>query len=103
MRSRKDPIPISGAIERVTEGLAPATPLASVQSVWRTAVGDRIANSCQPTQERDGVVTVVCESAAWVQQLTLMQSDLMLRLEDALPDGAEGPGELRFTSRDPQS
>ena len=103
MTRRKEPTRISGVLERLTGELAPETPLASLQAVWRAAVGDRIADSCQPTQESGGVMTVACDSAAWAQQLTLMQPDLLARVADELPEGKEPPTELRFTVMDPKS
>lgn len=94
---RKQPIRIAGALDRLTEEIAPATALGSLQAVWRSAVGDRIADACQPTQESEGVLTVVCESSVWAQQLALMQTDLLERLEAELPEGTKPPAELRFT------
>ena len=42
-----------------------------------------------PISERDGVVTVACESAVWAQELELLGPDLLTRFGDSLA-GEEG-------------
>jgi len=96
LNRRKQPTRISGPLERLTADLAPATPLASVQSAWRSAVGDRIADSCVPEGEKEGILTVVCETSVWAQQLSMMQEELLKKLADQLPGQEDVPRELRF-------
>jgi predicted nucleic acid-binding Zn ribbon protein len=75
----------------------PATLLARVQASWRVAVGPALAASATPVAEREGMVTVACDSAVWAQELDLLAPDLVGRLNERL-DGAE-PGRverLRF-------
>jgi predicted nucleic acid-binding Zn ribbon protein len=91
--SRTAPRSLAGALDALTATIAPASTLARVQEVWEHAVGPAIAASANPTAERDGVLTVICEAAVWAQELTLMESTLLLRLNDAL--GAEALRELR--------
>jgi predicted nucleic acid-binding Zn ribbon protein len=91
--SRTAPRSLAGALDALTATIAPASTLARVQEVWERAVGPAIAASANPTAERDGVLTVICEAADWAQELTLMESTLLLRLNDAL--GAEALRELR--------
>ena len=91
--SRTAPRSLAGALDALTATIAPASTLARVQEVWERAVGPAIAASANPTAERDGVLTVICEAAVWAQELTLMESTLLLRLNDAL--GAEALRELR--------
>jgi predicted nucleic acid-binding Zn ribbon protein len=52
----------------------------------------------QPVSERDGVVTVACESAVWAQELELLAPDLLDKLRAALPDRRVGL--LRFKTGD---
>ena len=47
----------------------------------------------RPAAERDGVLTVLCEAAVWAHELTMMQDDLVPRINAAL--GAETIRELR--------
>lgn len=103
MAPRKQPERIGVPLDRLTASLAPSTPLGSVQTVWRNAVGDRIAHRCNPVKAQEGVLTVVCESSAWSQQLTMMQVDLLERLRAEIGDPAHAPTELRFVVTDDQA
>ena len=82
---RRAPVPLSGAIGRLTRRLEPATTIAQIQRAWPEVVGDVIAAECDPVSERAGVVTVVCRSAVWAQELSFMAPDLVERMNAALP------------------
>ncbi len=88
--SRTAPRPLSVAVQALTATIAPASTLARVQGVWERAVGPAVAGSARPAAERDGVLTVICESAVWAQELDLMSSQLIAGLNVAL-----GAQELR--------
>jgi predicted nucleic acid-binding Zn ribbon protein len=75
--SRPAPRPLGASLDELAARLAPASALARAQEAWERAVGPAIAASAQPTAERDGVLTVICESAVWAQELTLMQSRVL--------------------------
>ena len=81
---RRAPRPIGGAIEALTQRLAPMTLLADVQRVWEPAAGPAIAQAAQPVSEREGTVTVRCSSAVWMQEIDLMGPVLVDALNDAL-------------------
>lgn len=83
---RAAPRSLGHALEGLTNSIAPASTLARAQEVWERAVGPAIAACAQPVGERNGVLSVVCESAVWAQELTLMQSSLLGSLNDALGD-----------------
>ncbi len=91
--SRAAPRSLASALERLAGSLAPATTLARVQEVWEQATGPAIAAAAQPSAERDGVLTVRCEAAVWAQELDLMATELIARLNAAL--GADAIRELR--------
>jgi predicted nucleic acid-binding Zn ribbon protein len=91
--SRRAPRPFSFAVDGLTATIAPSTPLARVQEVWQAAVGEAVAQAAKPTAERSGTLTVVCSAAVWAQELTLMASELVERLNSAL--GEELVHELR--------
>jgi predicted nucleic acid-binding Zn ribbon protein len=82
--SRLAPRRLALPIEAFTAELAPATTLARVQEMWERALGSAIAGSARPTAVRDGVLTVICESAVWAQELDLMGSELVGRLNAEL-------------------
>jgi predicted nucleic acid-binding Zn ribbon protein len=91
--SRSAPRPLAAAIAQLSAALAPASTLARVQEIWAPALGPAIAASAHPSYERDGVLTVVCDSAVWAQELDLLACDLIPRLNDAL--GFQALRELR--------
>jgi predicted nucleic acid-binding Zn ribbon protein len=72
------------ALGELTERLAPATTLARVQARWADAVGDAVAREAAPVSEREGVVTVACESAVWAQEIDLLSAELVDRLNDRI-------------------
>ena len=59
--------------------------------------GAALARPTAPVSEREGVVTVACESSLWAQELDLLQRDLVERLNEALEAAGGGTVErLRF-------
>lgn len=63
----------SGMVERFVDAVSPETPEADVQTAWPEAVGQQVAEVTRVAGERDGVVTVECESAVWAEELGLME------------------------------
>lgn len=94
--SRLAPRRLAVPVAAFTADLAPATTLARVQEMWERVLGSAIAGSAHPTAERDGVLTVVCESAVWAQELDLMGPQLLDRLNREL--GANTLRRLRCRS-----
>jgi predicted nucleic acid-binding Zn ribbon protein len=89
---RPAPRRVGEALAELSSHLAPATTLASVQAVWADAVGAVIAEEAEVVSERAGVLTVACRSAVWAQELDLLASDLVARLNDLLGGVSEdGP------------
>lgn len=81
---RRAPRPLALALDGLTATLAPATTLARVQGCWEQALGEAIAAAAIPMSERDGVLTVRCESSVWAQELELLADELLARLNGAL-------------------
>jgi predicted nucleic acid-binding Zn ribbon protein len=80
----------------------PPTMLARAQAFWPDVAGRGLAAAAAPVAEREGVVTVACESAVWAHELQLLGDELAERLNLAL--GAAGNGRverLRFVVRSP--
>lgn len=98
MRDRRgrspSPKPIGAALESYRQAVAPETPLAAVQSVWETVVGERIAAVTEVVAEREGVVTIECSSAVWAEELGMMGPQILKRLGERL--AGDGPEKLRF-------
>jgi predicted nucleic acid-binding Zn ribbon protein len=94
---RLAPRALSTALEGVLRDVAPATLLARVQAVWSEVAGPRLAAAAAPVSEREGVVTVACESGIWAQELDLLAPDLLTGLESAL--GGRLVAKVRFVVR----
>jgi predicted nucleic acid-binding Zn ribbon protein len=94
---RPAPRPLSVALEQVARAAAPATLLARVQGAWPEVAGRTVAAVAAPVAEREGVVTVACESAVWAGELDLLGPDLLGRLNaSAEGEGAGRVSRLRF-------
>jgi predicted nucleic acid-binding Zn ribbon protein len=86
---RLAPRPLSHALADAIGGARPAGLLASVQSAWPPVVGPALAAAATPSSERDGTVTVTCESGVWAHELELLAPDLKARLNEHLEGVAE--------------
>jgi predicted nucleic acid-binding Zn ribbon protein len=89
--------PVSGALDSLTQRLAPATLLAEVQRAWPQAAGDAFAPYAEPWSERDGEVIVACPEAVRAQELDLMSELVVERLNQAL--GRPAVRRLRVQAR----
>ena len=69
--------------------------------MWPQVAGERFARSAQPVAERDGVVTVSCESAVWAQELDLLSERVIEGLNQAL--GRPAVRRLRPQAAPPRS
>jgi hypothetical protein len=78
------PRPLSTALEGVVGSAAPPGLLARVQAAWPAAAGPAVAEVTAPVSEREGTITIACESAVWAQELELMRGDLEARLDARL-------------------
>jgi predicted nucleic acid-binding Zn ribbon protein len=95
---RPAPRPLGATLPAALAAVRPPTLLARVQAAWPEVAGTALASVTTPVSERDGVVTVACESAAWAQELEMLQRDLAERLSQLLGSGPAGsPRRLRFT------
>jgi hypothetical protein len=89
--------PVSGAVGRLTDRLAPATLLAEIQRAWPEAAGSAFAAHSEPWAERDGEVVVACPAAVRAQELDLMSEFVVERLNQAL--GRPAVRRLRVQAR----
>jgi predicted nucleic acid-binding Zn ribbon protein len=81
---RLAPRPLERALGRVLAEARPAGLLAAAQSAWPEVAGAVLAAATTPTSERDGTVTVSCDSGVWAQELELLSRDLLDRLNERL-------------------
>jgi predicted nucleic acid-binding Zn ribbon protein len=86
---RLAPRPLAAALDGVVAGAQPTGLLAAVQSAWPGVAGPALAAAAAPVSERDGTVTVACESAVWASELELLAPDLLARLNEGFGDAPE--------------
>ena len=103
MRHRRFPRRLGAAVAPAGRRGRPRTALAAVQEAWPAVAGPAVASEATPVSEREGVVTVACRSATWAQELDLLQSELLARLNTALgeagsADAGRDVSALRFTA-----
>jgi predicted nucleic acid-binding Zn ribbon protein len=100
---RAAPRPVAFALEGVTRGLEPQTPLARIQRAWRETAKPPLGEEAEPTSERAGTVTFTCRSSVWAQELSLLSNDLKQTLNEHLGAPAATPvvKELRFVVGSP--
>jgi predicted nucleic acid-binding Zn ribbon protein len=89
------------ALDAVTGAIAPATLLAEVQRVWPQVAGERFARAAEPVSERDGIVTVACESAVWAQELDLLSERVIEAVNEVI--GRPAVRRLRPQAAPPRS
>ncbi len=95
---RRAPRALSAVLPAALSGAAPPTLLARVQAAWPGVAGEALAAATAPVAEREGVVTISCESSLWAHELDLLQRDLLTRLSEALEvSGAGAVERLRFS------
>lgn len=91
---RRKPRPMAAAVEQARSRLAPQGGLAAIQLRWKDVVGPAIAAVAEPVSEKQGVLRVECSEAVWVEELTMMESDLLARLREQL--GPSAPQAIKF-------
>lgn len=95
-RRRRQPRRLGDSLSDLVAGSSPETLLAEVQTAWPAIGGAAIAANSEPVAERDGVITIACESGSWAQELELMGDLLRARIDAELGD--ERVRGLRFTA-----
>lgn len=62
-----------------------------VFGLWAKAVGPGIARHSRPASIRGRRLTVIVDSSAWMQQLSMLKPEIIAKVNDRLgPDGIEG-------------
>jgi predicted nucleic acid-binding Zn ribbon protein len=83
---RRAPRPLATAVESLARSVAPATPLARIQTVWTDAVGEFVAEHAEPLRERGGVLTVYCRESVWAQEVALMAPEYVAAINRRMGD-----------------
>jgi predicted nucleic acid-binding Zn ribbon protein len=85
-RKRGFPTPVASLLAAAFRGKPMEKRLeeAGIWRVWDEAVGGQIATKARPSRFQDGVLTVLVNSAPWMQQLNFMKRDIAQRLNERL-------------------
>jgi len=86
--------PIGAALDRALDPVAPKTTLAELQRAWPAVVGPGIEAVTTVSEEREGTVTIECESTVWANELEMMGPQLLEKLRPLMGDRT--PEKLRF-------
>jgi predicted nucleic acid-binding Zn ribbon protein len=97
MTARRGPRPVGVALRGVRTSAEPPTLLAAVQGAWARCAGEAVSREAEPVAEREGVITIACRTATWAQELDLLQTELLERLNEALtsPESGRSMGPVR--------
>ena len=101
----RSPRPLARALEELATQLAPVSVLGRVQTVWARATGPAIAAIAAPVGEREGVLTVRCESSVWAHELEMLSRELIDSLVNQVSrinintQCRRGPDAFPFTGR----
>jgi len=85
-RALQDGLERQGMVRRIREQ--------EVLQRWNELVGTAIANHSHPTRLRNGILWIEVRDAAWRQELTMMRTGLVEKINSAL--GASVVKEIRF-------
>ena len=92
MADKREKMPRPAAVAELLAAVFRGTPTemrlkeGSIWLVWDSAVGKQIACRARPVSFRDGTLTVMVESAPWMQQLTFLKKGIMEKLNARLGD-----------------
>ena len=84
-----------------SRGLGNASELSGLSSKWAAAVGEKVASHAGPEGLRGGTLTVVVDSSAWMNQLSMLSPEIIRKVNEALGGGKVE--ELRFRLGRPQA
>ena len=96
-----DPRPVSDSLDRVVSslGVPRASTLSRVFASWEELVGDAIAAHSRPRSLRGGSLVVAVDEPVWATQLTWLETDLVIRLNEVLGEGQIERIEVRVQPR----
>lgn len=94
-RDGRDPALLGDQLDRllVDRGWKIDVAVGSVMGRWPQIVGPDIAAHVEPLSFTDGVLTLRADSTAWAQQMTLLTSSVLARVEEEI--GAGSVSELK--------
>ncbi len=80
-RSAHGPVRVSEILAKTSVEAARAGGVAVDQHTWRRLVGERVAARTSPKSLKRGTLYIETASAVWAQELSLLSSDILQRLQ----------------------
>ena len=77
-------------------GLTAGLTLSGLQTAWDEAVGPSIAAHARPEALKGGTLTIIVDSSAWMNQLSMMRLDIIEKVRKAAGGGVEAVMDIRF-------
>lgn len=83
-----EPAPLREGLERYFRhlGVPPVDVVAELNNRWADIVGPALAEPTRPRDLVDGVLTVVCDDAAWASQIGWMEAQVKQRFASIFPE-----------------
>jgi predicted nucleic acid-binding Zn ribbon protein len=78
--------PLSGAINRLVDSLAPTDPVARVAGAWPSLVGEAMAKHTKPVALKGGELKIECASSVYAQELELLSRKVIKALTERIPE-----------------
>jgi len=99
----REPRGIEDVLDALTTSMGWSSPLAKSELLvaWPDLIGADVAAHAEPVSVEDGLLTVRCDSTAWVQQLRSMRTVVLARIAERHP--AAGIESVRFLGPDTPS
>lgn len=99
----RDPRGVEDVLSQLSRDFGWESPLARGRLIqnWPELVGEQVAAHTDPVGVEGGELVVRCDSTAWAQQLRMLRSTVLARIEELHP--AAGIERLRFLGPDAPS
>jgi predicted nucleic acid-binding Zn ribbon protein len=83
-----EPTPLREGLERYFRhlGVPPVDVVSELTNRWADIVGPALAEPTRPRDLVDGVLTVVCDDAAWASQIGWMEAQIKQRFAAIFPE-----------------
>ena len=96
---------LSSTIEKILRDRGWGTKLKEyrIYGIWEKAVGKGIARHARPTSMRGKKLTVLVDSSAWMQQLSLLKPEIMGKVNQHLREDAVESITLKLGEFEPSS
>ncbi len=101
-RRKSKPEPLGAVLSKLLEdrGFAGNAHMARLSGKWEEAVGKDVARHARPEMLKGGLLTILVDSSAWMNQLAMLRTTIILQVNSAI--GKEQVDDLRFRLGDVQ-